>query len=251
MCRECLGTPSISFSMVFTLEFINTKFSEFNLLIFGGTLPKIPVKLSKSKSALGMFKRKYKAMPDGSQKTVSHYFSFSTHFDLEPALLEDVIIHEMIHYYIFHHKLKDTSPHGRIFRNLMHQINTRHGRNVTISTKTQPEERTGSVNSAKKWHIIAALRMKDGSVGLKVLPRIAQRAIYYRDMALRSKEITAVELFFHNSPFFNDYPSSAALKIYPIKEDKLSQELAGAQRIIISGTRLSLGEKFNGDNIFH
>ena len=60
---------------------------------------------------------------------------------MDERLLEDTIIHEMIHYHILSNQLQDTSAHGKLFRKMMDDINARFGRNVTISHKPTEEER--------------------------------------------------------------------------------------------------------------
>ncbi len=124
-------TPSIAFVL--------DKMAEFNKQYFSGTLPEIPVKLSKAKSYLG--KVTYQAKRNIFGKIV-RYEGFkiwiSTAFNLEERELEDVIIHEMIHYYILFNKMRDTSPHGKIFRKMMNDINESSNRNIRIRYKLTP-----------------------------------------------------------------------------------------------------------------
>lgn len=236
--------------MVFTIDFINECFDDFNERIFKNRLPRIPVKLSKSKSNLGMFCTKYKSMPDGSRVIVSKHFSFSTCYDLDRSKLEDVIIHEMIHYLISFEKAKDTAPHGKIFKALMNKINTNFGRNITISTRTLPGEKVTDRNREKKWHIIAVLKLSDGKYGIKVLPRYADKAIFYCESVLRSPQVNDVKLFLHNSPFFNCYPTSTALKMHFVDYEVLKRELTGAQNITYTSDKLKPGRIYQGGELF-
>lgn len=48
---------------------------------------------------------------------------------------EDILIHEMIHYFIAYQGLNDNAPHGKLFREKMNEINTKYHRNISISRK--------------------------------------------------------------------------------------------------------------------
>ncbi|NPD80626.1 sprT domain-containing protein [Prevotella sp. PINT] len=121
--------------MVATIPYIEGKFNEYNGLIFNGELPAIPIKLSKAKTSLGQLAFKRRRTWYGRTVYSDFRLRVSTHFDLPENELEDIIIHEMIHYYIFVNRLKDKSAHGPLFRQMMKDINTRYGRNISISRK--------------------------------------------------------------------------------------------------------------------
>lgn len=122
--------------MTVTLPFIENKFEEFNALVFGGKLPKPPIKLSKAKTYLGQcaFKRRRNWL--GKTRFEDFRLRFSTRYDLSAEEVEDIILHEMIHYYIGVSQLKDTSAHGKIFRQMMADINRTHNRHITISHRS-------------------------------------------------------------------------------------------------------------------
>ncbi len=105
-----------------TIPYIEQKFEEFNRQIFGGKLPRIPVQLSHAKTFLGqcVYKKRRKLL--GRTELYDFQLRINARIDLPERELEDIIIHEMIHYYIGYHQLKDTSAHGRLFRQLMDDI---------------------------------------------------------------------------------------------------------------------------------
>ena len=83
----------------------------------------MPIALTKARSFLG--KMEYKSRRDFFGIISSHYdfrLKISTGFDLSQEELEDVIIHEMIHYYIAWRNIKDSSVHGEVFRGIMVHI---------------------------------------------------------------------------------------------------------------------------------
>lgn len=197
-----------------TIEYIKKKFGEFNHLIFDDRLPLLPIQLSNAKSYLGMLVYKKRRKLFGKVEKYDFRLRISTRMDLPESEVEDTIIHEMIHYYIDYNGIKDTSAHGQIFKQMMSDINTRFGRHITITHKSTPEQRQQLVDTRKRWHVIAVVKFHDGRTGIKVLPRIRQRIVRYRNLILTSKEISGVELYLSNDPYFNAYPVSSALKVH-------------------------------------
>ena len=96
--------------MIFTEAFVVEKFREFNKTIFYNTLPEPTFQLSRARSFLGKcVTRRLRGLE--ALKKMSHIectLRFSTSFDLPENELEDVIIHEMIHYRIAYNCMRDT-----------------------------------------------------------------------------------------------------------------------------------------------
>lgn len=126
--------------MIPTVEYVESKIGEFNDLIFDSCLPPIPVKLSRARTYLGRVQYRRKRNVFGKITGATDFLMrISTTFDLPEKVQEDVIIHEMIHCYIAWKGLKDTSSHGKIFREMMGRINLQFGRNITISHRIAPK----------------------------------------------------------------------------------------------------------------
>ena len=121
-----------------SVSYIQSCFDEYNARFFGGALPPIPVKLSNARTFLGkvtFVKRRKWLFGDWTYERF--VLRINTRFDLPEELVQDTILHEMIHYYIAVNQLKDTSTHGRLFRREMARINTEGNRHITISYKIQ------------------------------------------------------------------------------------------------------------------
>ena len=208
--------------------------------MFGGRLPRIPIRLSDAKTFLGQCVSRVITHPDGRREHADFELRISTRLDLPQETVDDTIIHEMIHYFIHYNGLHDLSAHGPIFRSIMQSINTAHGRHLSVSHKSTPEQRADT-NSRPRWHVIAVLRLRDPDpdhIGIKVLPRTTERVIeYYRRVSLAT-QVTGIELYLHNAPFFNRYPSSAALRYHPASLAEVTQHLSGARRLAIQGSTL-------------
>lgn len=199
-----------------TIEYIEGKFGEFNHLIFDDKLPMLPIQLSNAKTFLGMLVFKKRRKLFGKIELYDFRLRISTRLDLPETEVEDTIIHEMIHYYIHYNGIKDTSAHGKVFRQMMGDINLRYGRHITITHKSTPEQKQQLAGTKKKWHVVAVVQFHDGRSGFKILPRIRQRMMAYRNGVLMSREIKSVSFFWSNDPYFNAYPTSSSLKVHII-----------------------------------
>lgn len=146
--------------MIATHEYVKEKFGEFNRLFFGGKLPTLPICMSNARTFLGACT--YKRKKNWLGKTVLYDFKLkiSKRLDLPENDIEDIIIHEMIHYYIAINKMKDSSAHGPLFRQMMNDINTKYGRHITISHKMTSEQHLASADKTEKWHVVAVVSMK-------------------------------------------------------------------------------------------
>lgn len=76
----------------------------------------------KSKSYNGLFSRKW-LLRNGKKVLVDRIFIYNNSEDFNPLFLDSILVHEMIHQYVFQNKIKDTSTHGKVFRNFMAKIN--------------------------------------------------------------------------------------------------------------------------------
>ena len=150
-----------------TIPFIRERFEQFNAQMFGGQLPQLSIRLSHARTFVGMCTFKRHRLLSGGMENYDFKLQISTQIDLSECELEDTIIHEMIHYYIGVHQWRDTSEHGRLFRQMMNDINERFGRQVSVlhqSTKTQREQ---TVDKVPHYHVVAVVRFKDGRVGIR------------------------------------------------------------------------------------
>lgn len=212
-----------------TIDFIARKFQEFNTQMFGGKLTMPPIQLSKARTFVGQCAaKKRRSLLHGTQ-LFDFRLKFSISFDLPEEEWEDTIIHEMIHYYIGVNGIKDTSAHGKIFRQMMESINQRFGRKLTISHRSTPEQTEHLYKTTKVWHVIALVHFADGRKGLKVLPRIRQRIDTYRSAMLRDKRFSRIDLFLSNDPYFNRFPNSSAFNVVLAKEAEFMPHIEQAE----------------------
>ena len=218
-----------------TVPFVEKKFDEFNQQMFGGKLPRIPVVLSNAKTFLGQCAFKRRRTPDGKTEKYDFKLRINTRLDLPETEVEDIIIHEMIHYYIGVNQLEDTSVHGKLFRQLMDGINRRWNRHVSITHRSTKEQHEQLVNGRRSYHVIAVVTFHDGRTGIKVLPRVLRSILYYYNNVSASIDIKSVELYMSNNTFFNHYPNSKSLKVYHLDAEVIRQQLADAEKMGCDG----------------
>jgi predicted SprT family Zn-dependent metalloprotease len=226
-----------------TISYIQQKFEEFNQLCFEGKLLPLPFKLSRARTYLGQiaYKRRRKFSLLGFRSGGVEYYDFvfriSTLLDLPQEEVDDTILHEMIHYYILSNQLKDTSTHGKLFRSIMNDINTKFGRHITISHRRTKEEY--EQDTCKRQHLICVMEMEGGKRGICIAAKTRLLSIW--DTTKLVPAIRQAQWYLSHNFYFNRYPRCLSLKVYPITEDVLQQQLQDARPLIRQGSRIIVG----------
>lgn len=218
-----------------TIPYIEQKFEEYNRQMFGGQLPKIPIVLSNAKTFLGQCACKQRRKASGKVELYDFRLRFNVRIDLPEQVVEDTVIHEMIHYYIGYRQLKDTSAHGELFQRMMNEINRKYGRHLTVSHKGTDEQRQQLQDTRRRYHVVAVVTFHDGRTGIKVLPRVLQRILFYYSNVSANRDIKSVRLYMSNNVFWNRYPNSSALKVHFLEDAEIEKQLEGAERMECDG----------------
>ena len=263
------------------LEYIQKAFDRYNALCFRGELPGIRLELSRARTYLGRYEEKRPqvrflgrrfSLPAAEPQRL---IRISTAFDLTPEQQDDVIIHEMIHYYLAWKGLADRVPHGPHFRQLMEAINSRFGRHIVVRYKmgtpavgqqgASADGQTGTAGSQGTAGQQGAAGSQgtggqQGAAGSRAggaaAPRAGRRIIcvshlrsgetgvtvcattrvfYLRRALPRAYNIKSSEWYSTADPFFARYPRSNTPKIYRISPEELSRHLQGAVRMAFKG----------------
>lgn len=222
-----------------TIEYIEKKFAEFNRQMFGGSLPIPEFKLSNAKTFLGRCECKTRRKLSGRIERYDFRIKISTRGDRPENVVDDTLIHEMIHYYIGYNQLVDTSAHGKLFRSIMDKINSRFGRNITVRYKDEDGQSGRMDDGPRRWHVVAVVRFNDGREGIKVLPRIVQRIVNYYNKVNSVSDVADIRLFMTNNPFFNRFPNSSALKVHFVSSEEIERNLLGAERMLCDGVSIT------------
>lgn len=214
-----------------TVEYLEERFDTFNRMCFDGALPRIPIKLSRARTFVGRLI--YRPVRDWRGRVVrreDYVLRISTYFDLPEAEIEDTLIHEMIHYWIAWKGIKDTSSHGKEFRRIMKEINALHGRHLTISHKSTPEEQDRDTRVRDHWFCVSQLA--NGRTALTVA---AQPCIARIRRAFRWSPTVRSQTWYHSrDPWFNRYPHCRSPKIFPVDPAVLQPHLDAAELLNFS-----------------
>ena len=190
-----------------TIDYLRQAFEHYNNLIFDGKLPVPKLKWSRAKTRLGQMVCKRK-MSWGRTKFYDFSISVSNYYKLTTEQIDDVLIHEMIHYYIAYTGQKDTSAHGVIFRQMMDDINQRFGRHITISTQTK-DIPTRIAQKPRKF-LVLALETIDRQYFLSsVMPSAARKVAH---LVSRSKDIMTYNWYYTYDEYFRDMPRVRSLR---------------------------------------
>ena len=189
-------------------------FKRFDQEYFGGKLPLPELALTRAKTRLGQlaFKR---ASRWGRTKLYDFKLSMSTYYDMTEQQAKSVLLHEMIHYIIGYTGLKDTSPHGVVFRGMMDNLNRKYGWDIRVMTSTKGWKVSEQVAEKKKakgpqTYLMLAIELKDGKFYLsRVNPSFARRIEKQLPMV---RELRSHSWYTTQEPYFEDYPQVRSLR---------------------------------------
>ena len=223
-----------------TIEYIQQRFDEYNELYFHGSLPPIPVRLSHAKGFLGKvtFTRKRQGL-FGGYKNQDFVLRINVRIDLPQEVVDDTILHEMIHYYIAVNQWHDTSAHGELFRREMTRINREGGRHISISHRlSETEQRQAAL---KKGRVVGIVHFADGRTGIKIVPKQIKHILSWNRRAItnRQLQISNIDWYYTDDEFFSQYPSSVALRIF-LMDDPQAIPLSTAHRLVLEERRVRL-----------
>ena len=189
-------------------------FRRFDHDYFGGKLPVPELGLTRAKTRLGQLAYK-RATRWGRTKLYDFKLSMSTYYDMTDRQAKSVLLHEMIHYIIGFTGLKDTAPHGIVFRGMMDNQNRKYGWDIRVMTSTKgwkvsewAEERQKA--KGPQIYLMLAIEMQDGKHYLsRVNPSFARRI--ESKLAL-VRELRSHRWYTTQEPYFEDYPQVISLR---------------------------------------
>ena len=200
--------------MIVTIDWMEEWFKRFDQEYFGGKLPLPELSLTRAKTRLGQlaFKR---ASRWGRTKLYDFKLSMSTYYDMTEQQAKSVLLHEMIHYIIGYTGLKDTSPHGVVFRGMMDNLNRKYGWDIRVMTSTKGwkvSERVAEKKKAKgpQTYLMLVIELKDGKFYLsRVNPGFARRIEKQLPMV---RELRSHRWYTTQESYFEDYPQVRSLR---------------------------------------
>ncbi len=201
--------------MLIDLLWLKDNFQTFNTRYFENGLPEPRFFIGRSKSQLGSLACQHGLVWGrrffGKGKSADAFtLSISNYYDQTEYQFRNVLLHEMIHLSIAVSGVKDTSPHGVVFRGIMARLN-RDGWHIQVTTRMQGTRKayTGSENVIKQY-LVLAIETSDGKHFLSsVNPKFAKQI----DNRLKQvREVTAFHWFTTDNRWFEDMPRVRSLR---------------------------------------
>lgn len=216
-------------------------FGRFNRQIFNSELLPVNFVLVRTKTTLGQFR--YPVNVPGPRKNYVDKCSIriSTLFNLPADRLEDLVIHEMIHYFLWLKKIKTKSPHDENFRAMMKWINTKFDRNIAIS------EKNGTVpvveDNTRRWHIFCVTEWKRHPERLFITHCSRITFVRINNAFVSDPDNVRTEWYVSMDPWFNNLKRFRTPKAQFISfEDYEEYVLRRSKQYRISGNVLSPAE---------
>jgi hypothetical protein len=208
--------------MQVSIEWIEKWFTAFNKDYFGGKLPLPDLALSKSRTRLGSMSCKH-VTRFGRTKVYDFAIRISNYYDMTERQFQNVLLHEMIHYSITYTGLKDTSPHGVVFRGMAEAMNKKYGWDIRVMVSTRNVKIAD--DKILKPFLVLALELQTGERLLTVVnPKYAKKV---DSMARGVKRISRFAWYITKDKYFIKYPQVRALRgrrvTLDVYEDKISE----------------------------
>lgn len=191
--------------MQIDIIWLRENFQRLNKQYFDGVLPTPRFHIGRSRTRLGSLA--YKRPLHGG---ASFALSMSNYYDQTEYQFLNVLLHEMIHLSIAASGLRDTSPHGVVFRGMMARLN-REGWNISITTPMRgtPKAYTGS-DTVIKNYLVLAIETMDGKYFLSsVNPKFAKTLNRRLEFV---SEVSRFAWYTTNDRWFEDWPKVRSLR---------------------------------------
>lgn len=206
------------------VDFLKARFNQFNTLCFDSLLPDVTIRMSNAARSVGMFIHP-RGYPAGKPRDAAMcHIRISCRLDLPEREIEDIIIHEMIHYWIWFNAISDNGPHGNVFRTKMNEINSRYSRNISIRHKSTEEQLASDHHHRNNY--ICVQRWQNGDLTLTVCARTCIFNIH-RAFA-GDPRVQEVRWFWSQNPWFNRFPLSRTPKAYALASSEFDTHFANA-----------------------
>lgn len=200
--------------MIVTIAWMEEWFKRFDHDYFGGKLPLPELGLTRAKTRLGQLSFKRATRWRGT-KLYDFKLQMTTYYDMTERQAKSVLLHEMIHYIIGYTGLRDTSPHGIVFRGMMDSLNRKYGWDIRVMTSTKGWKVSEQVREKKaakgpQVYLMLAIEMRDGKHYLsRVSPGFARRL----EAQLRTvAEVRKHRWYTTQESYFEDYPQVRSLR---------------------------------------
>ena len=125
-------------------------FCLYNEKYFEGQLPIPMFDLLHSFRTCGYFNCDYKQ--GWFSRTLYNFrISMTDYYDFTPKQFEDILVHEMIHYYLAYFGIDKSLSHGREFKKMAKRLNQAYGLNITKTLDISQYKRREGTPTISYW----------------------------------------------------------------------------------------------------
>lgn len=157
-----------------------------------------------SRNYNGLFQRRVKIIK-GKKIISDKIVIYNKVIDFDTKFLDSVLVHEMIHQYIFQSGLKDLRTHGPLFREFMHKINVAFPEELKINiTDTNPSIPKSGAGSTR--HVLLILELADGNCYCNVI--MPSRTEFFEQMVKDNLKFWKIKNHYwaeSNDVYFNHF----------------------------------------------
>ena len=123
--------------MIAIVEYLTELFWECNKEYFDNSLPTPYIELFDSFKNVARFE--YFKNKKGSKKPIKNQIiKFTKNYDFDENTIRDIMVHEMIHYYIAWNRIKDNKAHGKQFMKMAEEYNQKYGLSIKVTIDVSP-----------------------------------------------------------------------------------------------------------------
>ena len=121
-------------------------FRDYNIKYFGGVLPLPMFEITESYKFFGYFHSNI-----WNNTTVDPLIQISGLWDYSEAQIRDIMVHEMIHYYLAYKGIDTTASHGLYFHQYAARFNRDYGMHITVTIDYNEYKRNKNISTFKFW----------------------------------------------------------------------------------------------------
>ena len=212
-----------------TQAHLSAWFGEFNRDYFGGKLPEPRLMLSRSRTQLGSMRCK-RRVRQGRVETFDYAIHVSVLFEQDEKGFKNVLLHEMIHYYIAYNNIQDTAPHGDVFRAMMNRLNSEYGWNMKVSERGKALQ-VAQEHVPRREYLVLALSLSSGKKMFSVVSPSNFRKL--DEQIKRVREVENYGWYVSKDVYFNGYPKVRTLRGVPVSPDFFDEMLKKMEPLVL------------------
>lgn len=138
--------------MVANIQNLQLAFNQCNMKYFEGKLPIPMFDLLHSFRTCGYFDCDYEQ--GWFSRTLYNFrISMTDYYDFTPKQFEDILVHEMIHYYLAYFGIDKSLSHGREFKKMAKRLNQTYGLNITKTLDISQYKRREGTPTISYWFV--------------------------------------------------------------------------------------------------